>query len=257
MCEVPSRDVILKGLQREMPISVLASLDLRDKKVGLVIVDEVVGFCKHGNLAPPAPDAVIQSMIDQTDALAQRFCQAGAPILILQDTHDPNRPEPPYPPHCIEGSGEEKLVEELAWLTTPGTEGLSTVTVIKKDCICGWIGGVYYSISGDGNFVIDWIQNEEIEVVVVVGICTDICDLQFVHPVLSARNRGMLGLDDNQGVVIYVPGCATYDLPREIAETIDLPGGSHPNPHPRDLAQHTGLYLMMMSGAILVKDISL
>lgn len=52
----------------------------------------------------------------------------------------------------------------------------------------------------------------------VVGICTDICVLDFVCSTLSARNRGFLSpLED---VVVYSRGCATYDLPVHVSRSI-------------------------------------
>ena len=250
MCEVPNRDVILAGLQRELPVNILESFYLHDlhdrsRNIGLVIIDEVNGFCKPGagNLAPVAPDAVIDKMISLTNALALNFSDHNLPILVLCDTHAANRPEPPYPPHCIEGTGEEELVDQLKWLET---EDLSPVTVIHKNCINGFIGG----LTPVSNQVKDWVDFEEIEVMIVVGICTDICDLQFVQTVLSARNHGLLGnLED---VVIVAPACATYDLPLEVVRAIGLPDTAA---HPRDITQHLGLYLMQSSGAILVNDL--
>lgn len=52
----------------------------------------------------------------------------------------------------------------------------------------------------------------------VVGICTDICILDFVGTTLSARNTGLVPpLED---VVVYSKGCATYDLPVHVARNI-------------------------------------
>lgn len=49
----------------------------------------------------------------------------------------------------------------------------------------------------------------------VVGVCTDICVLDFVCSTLSARNRGFLNpLED---VVVYSRACATFDIPLEVA----------------------------------------
>lgn len=49
----------------------------------------------------------------------------------------------------------------------------------------------------------------------VAGICTDICVLDFVCSTLSARNRGFLApLKD---VVVYSHGCATFDFPTAAA----------------------------------------
>lgn len=52
----------------------------------------------------------------------------------------------------------------------------------------------------------------------MVGICTDVCVLDFVCSTLSARNRGLLvPLED---VIVYSNGCATFDLPIHVANTM-------------------------------------
>ena len=51
--------------------------------------------------------------------------------------------------------------------------------------------------------------------ILVVGICTDICVLDFACSALSVRNRQLLApLED---VIIYSGGCATFDLPVHVA----------------------------------------
>lgn len=49
----------------------------------------------------------------------------------------------------------------------------------------------------------------------VAGICTDICVLDFVCSTLSARNRGFLA--PLEEVVVYSHGCATFDFPESDA----------------------------------------
>ena len=63
----------------------------------------------------------------------------------------------------------------------------------------------------------------------MVGICTDVCVLDFVCSTISARNRGFFpSLED---VVVYSHGCATFDLPNDVARTI--PGAiAHPQVFP-------------------------
>lgn len=59
----------------------------------------------------------------------------------------------------------------------------------------------------------------------VVGVCTDICVLDFVCSTLSARNRGFLvPLED---VVVYSRACATFDIPLEVARNTKE-GLAHP-----------------------------
>lgn len=131
----------------------------------------------------------------------------------------------------------------LQWL-----ENDPSATLRRKDCIDGFLGSID---KHDGsNVFVDWVRNNDIKLVssntplffssnsiycffsffknqwcmfslwklLVVGICTDICVLDFVSSALSARNRGFLSpLED---VVVYSRACATYDLPLHIAETL-------------------------------------
>lgn len=54
--------------------------------------------------------------------------------------------------------------------------------------------------------------------ILVGGICTDVCVLDFVCSTLSARNHGFLTpLED---MVVYSRGCVTFDLPLHVARNI-------------------------------------
>ena len=66
--------------------------------------------------APPARDAAIEAMVSHTSALAQAMLARKLPVLVFLDTQEADKPEPPYPPHCIRGTGEEKLVPG-GWMT--------------------------------------------------------------------------------------------------------------------------------------------
>lgn len=62
----------------------------------------------------------------------------------------------------------------------------------------------------------------------VVGICTDICVLDFVCSALSARNHGHV--KPLKDVIVYSGACATFDLPLHVAKNI--PGAlAHPQVH--------------------------
>ena len=238
---------LLEGLRHEMPIA-LGSYALPERGVGLVIIDEVNGFCTPGagQLAPPAPDARIAAMVEETDRLARAFAARRWPLFVTLDTHEPDRPEPPYPPHCIRGTGEEKLVPQLAWL-----EDCPEATLLEKDCINTFVGAMEpANVRGaHGLFVnrfVDWVTVHDLRVLLVVGICTDICVMDFVLTALSARNHRLLG--ELRDIVVYEPACSTYDLPREKALELGLPPTAA---HPRELAHHFGLYAMAARGAIL------
>lgn len=242
----------LMGLLREqLPIEV-KPYDLGDAPTGLVIVDEVNGFCTvgAGNLAPKAPDEQVARMVEATDRLARRFAERKRPILAFLDTHQPGKPEPPYPPHCERGTGEENLVPELEWLErSPGA------TLIRKDCINGFVGAIEPSYAGGAhgqhhNKMVDWVNNHRLKTVVATGICTDICVMDFVLTMLSARNHDMMPtLED---IVVLEPATATYDLPRATAESIGLPATAA---HPKAPTHYMGLYFMASRGAILASEL--
>ncbi len=236
---------ITSALSNAMPIAT-GPLDLvKDcQKVGMVIVDEVNGFASvgAGNLAPPVPNEQVSTMVSETDRLAKLFTGQSWPILAFLDTHVPGKPEPPYPPHCESGTGEEELVPELKWLETdPNT------TLVRKDCINGFIGA--FDQNGQ-NAVVDWVKTNGITDLLVVGICTDICVMDFVLTSLSARNHDMMpGLVD---IHVYDKGCSTYDLPLEVAKEAGLPEVAA---HPQDITHYMGLYFMASRGAKLVGSV--
>jgi nicotinamidase-related amidase len=183
-------------------------------------------------------------MVSETDRLARAFLAAGRPVFAFLDTHQPGKPEPPYPPHCEAGTGQEDLVPELRWL-----EGADGVTLLRKDCINGFIGAV----RPDGsNAFARWIEAHGVRQALVVGICTDICVMDFVLTLLSARNHGLT--PPLEEVLVYERGCATYDLPRGAAEQL---GYGATAAHPQGPTHHMGLYFMASRGARLVSEVEL
>ncbi|KAF5738037.1 nicotinamidase 1-like isoform X1 [Tripterygium wilfordii] len=230
-------------LKSELPVE-QESLTLNgDVNTGLVLVDVVNGFCTvgAGNLAPQQPNKQISEMVDESVRLARAFCEKKWPVFGFIDCHHPDVPEHPYPPHCIAGTDEARLVPALQWL-----ENEPNVKLRFKDCINGYLG----SVEKDGsNVFVDWIKDNQIKVILVVGICTDVCVLDFVSSTLSARNRGFLpSLED---VFVYSGGCATYDLPVDVARAI-----KGAIAHPQDLLHHVGLYMARGRGAKIISEVS-
>ncbi len=236
---------LLAAMRAEMPLAAEA-VELGEQAVGLIIVDEVNGFAKTGggNLAPPEHNPQVATMVAETDRLARAFAARGWPILAFLDTHVPGKPEPPYPPHCEAGTGEEELVDELKWL-----EGEANATLVRKDCINGFVGSI---TQAGNNRVVDWARDHALKQLLVVGICTDICVMDFVLTMLSARNHEMMpGLED---ILVYDAGCSTYDLPKAVA--VEL-GFGEAAAHPQAPTHHMGLYFMASRGARLVDDVEL
>ena len=240
-----SAEIILQEITESMPLSKVG-LDLREnrKGYGLIIVDEVNGFATvgAGNLAPQTPNKQVSVMVSETNRLASSFTKQEMPILAFLDTHDSGKPQLPYTPHCERGTGEEDLVPELKWL-----ENDPQTTLVRKDCINGFIG----AIQPDGsNSIIDWVRDNQLTNILVVGICTDICVMDFVLTMLSVRNHGML--PSLKEVLVYDKGCSTYNLPRNIVEEIGLPASAS---HPQKITHYMGLYFMASRGAKLVNSV--
>ncbi|KAL2957258.1 hypothetical protein AAZX31_18G135300 [Glycine max] len=183
-----SSNNIVEQLREEIPVKQQSLTLSGDIKTGLILVDVVNGFCSIG-----AGNLAFQSILSERKL----------PIFAFLDSHHPNKPEPPYPPHCLIGSSEEKLVPDLLWL-----ENDPNATLRQKECIDGFLGSYVF---------IDWMKNNQIKQILVAGMCTDICVLDFVSSVLflSARNSGFLPPLEN--VIISSQACATYDLPLHLA----------------------------------------
>jgi nicotinamidase-related amidase len=248
---MPEPTALLAGLEAHLPVR-LQTYEFTGRAAGLAIVHEVNGFCTvgAGNLAPREPNPQIARMVAETDRLARRFVEAKRPILAFLDTHEPDKPEPPYPPHCIRGSGEENHVPELLWL-----DDCSQVTNLRTDCINCFVGTTEASYLGGGhgqfhNKVVDWVNGHRLDSIVTVGICTDICVLDFVATMLSVRNHGLT--PTLKDVVVYEPGCSTYDLPLAATEELGLPPTAA---HPQAPTHHIGLYVMAGRGAVLASEL--
>lgn len=225
----------------------LAPVPLGRGPVGLVIVDAGVAFTREGALADPEH---MVPMVGRIDALYRDLrARLGDQLhtLCFLDTHHADIPEPPYPPHGVIGTGEEDIDPDLAWLLDE-----PRVTVIRKDCINGFVGAI--DRDTNNNAFCDWVITHDIVTLVVVGDCTDICVSDFVVTVLSARNHGLLtsahpeaerpryvGEIENLRVVVHEPGCETFHAP---------------GLHDRPAAHHVGLWLMASRGAILSSELT-
>jgi nicotinamidase-related amidase len=212
--------------------------------VGLVIVDPVVGFTRRGLLSDPVRMAPMVEAIDREYKALRDALGARLHTLVFRDAHAPDIPEPPYPPHCIVGTGEELVDPALEWiLAEPRVIG------IAKDCINGFVGAI--DRRSHRNAFAEWVVANEIRTILVVGDCTDICVSDLVVTTLSARNHGLLTSEDpdrdRAAYVRAVTGLEIAVLPGACA-TFDAPGHDHATAH------HVGLWLMASRGATIASE---
>lgn len=216
-----------------------------DRPTGLIIVDVVNGFCTvgDGSYAPTEPNEQIETMISENNRLSKGFTARGLPILVFLDVHEPGKPESPYPLHCERGTGEEKLVPQLKWL-----EDNPHTTLIEKDCVNGFIGAI--ALDTGNNNLLQWVNQNKLEALVVVGICTDVCVMDLVVTMLSARNHDLT--PTLKDLAVYTKGCATHDMTPEMVTQLGLPKTAI---HPQKIAHHVGLYTMAERGALIASTI--
>lgn len=220
-------------------------LDLSsDGFVGLVVVDPGVGFTRRGALADPERMAPMVREIAREYKALRATLGDRLKTLVFLDTHHADIPEPPYPPHGVIGTGEEEIDPDLSWL--PDEPG---VTVIRKDCINGFVGAIDRKTGR--NAFCEWAKENGFSTILVTGDCTDICVSDFVVAALSARNHGLLTDADPDAeraryvaavtglrIAVLQGACATFHAP---------PG------HDAAVAHRVGLWLMAGRGAVIAE----
>ena len=156
----------------------------------IIVVDVLNGFCRAGSLASERLGAVVPGI----RAYLEREVAAGAALVFLADTHDPDDREfDVFPPHCVAGSGEEEIVDELRDLA-------AAAPVVRKRRYSGFFGT-------DLDGLLSGLRPAVVE---VVGVCTDVCVL---HTVADLRNR-------DYRVVVHSSLVETYDAPGHDADEV-------------------------------------
>ncbi len=229
-------------LETAFPIS-RRTVELRGL-VGLVVIDPGVGFVRRGALSDPERMVPMCTRIGAVYRELVGRLGEDLRTCVFLDTHAADIPEPPYPPHCVVGTGEELIDEELAWLVEE-----PRVTVIKKDCINGFVGSIDRD-TGRNAFA-EWVKGEGVTTLLVTGDCTDICVSDFVVTALSARNHGLFtraAPADRGAYTAAITGFEIVVLPDACA-TFEAPG------HASAPAHHVGLWLMASRGAVIAAEL--
>lgn len=194
----------------------LESLDLKslDKnRTMLLIVDINKGFAKAGALYSDR----IEKLINPISNLAKYALNNGIRVKAFTDYHTEDSIElKAYPNHCMKDTDEWELVEEL---------NLEGIEVIKKNSTNGFL---------EENFI---LNKEEIDNVIIVGDCTDICIYQLAISLRAEFNRV------NKDGEIYVP--------KKIVDTFDMPM------HKANFMNYVFLNSMLDNGVKVIEDIIL
>ena len=133
----------------------------------ILVVDMLKGFYKIGNLANPRMENIIPNVI----TLLKKKSREGYKAIFLGDVHKENDIEfKTFPPHCIMETEEIDVIDELQSFLKKGK-------YISKN-----------SFSGLFNTELEKaLENYNVQNIIVVGVCTDICVL---HTVVDLIMRG-------------------------------------------------------------------
>ena len=122
----------------------------------LIIIDINNGFAKKGALY----NERVEKLINPITEYAKQF---KGKILAFTDSHKKDSIEfESYPVHCLEGTWESEVVDEL--------KAIKDLMVIKKNTTNGFL-------ERDFQGFLDW--NKDINKFEIVGCLTDICVYQF------------------------------------------------------------------------------
>lgn len=150
----------------------------------LIVTDVQEGFTRRGNLASPECTAAIPRVV----GIVEEELAAGTPVVLTKDSHVPHDPEfRMFPPHCILGTEEHHLVEELREMEP------TAAAVIHKHRYSAFF-------RTELEAVLETLDPDEVH---ICGFCTDICVL---HTTSDLRNR-------DYDVVVRSEGCETFDAP--------------------------------------------
>jgi len=147
----------------------------------IIVVDVLNGFCKAGNLASPRCRAAIPRIKD----VVEERRKSGDLLIFLADTHDSqDREFEVFPVHCVRGTEEAEVVEELQPYLLEGQ-------LIRKRRYSGFFETDLEAV----------LSAASPQTVTVVGVCTDIC---VMHTVADLRNR-------DYRVVVPAAAVETFD----------------------------------------------
>ena len=164
--------------------------ELEELKQLLIIVDMVNGFVKEGAMA----DKKIAHIIPEQLRLIKMILEKNEGLAFIKDNHELGcREFERFPIHCVIGTEEAELVDELK--------------PYEKEAL------VYPKNSTSAifapNFMEDIQRMKNLKEVIITGCCTDICDMNLAIPLQNYFDQ------NNQKVDIIVPTNAveTYDAP--------------------------------------------
>lgn len=188
--------------------------ELNLSKTMLFIIDMNNGFAKKGALYSDRVEALINPITNLAKILEAKNCE----IIAFTDSHNKDSIElRSYPTHCLENDYESKIVDEISTI--------KNLKVIPKN-------------STNGFFCLEDKNFNNIDNIIVVGDCTDICIYQFVVTLKSYFNQN--NIDKN------------IIVPMNLVDTYHID-----NIHNAEIMNIVFLNSMIQNGVEVIKEIEL
>ncbi|PLS19541.1 cysteine hydrolase [Bacillus sp. M6-12] len=178
-------DKIVDSLEN---LPVLKVEDLSKEDTAVIVIDMINGFAKEGALASNRVEGIIPYLVEKLSLFE------GYNKVFFADEHNEKSIEfGNYPAHCLKGSKESEVIEELQ----PFVKDLGEV--IPKNSTNGFVTKGFA----------EWLgKHPKIRNFVIFGDCTDLCVLQF-----SLTLKAYLNEWDTIGhVIVPVKGVETFHL---------------------------------------------
>lgn len=189
--------------------------NLKKAKKLLVVVDLVKGFVTEGNMADPK----IQTIVPKSKELVTRFIENDNQVVFIKDCHEKDAAEfNRFPKHCVKGTKEAEMVDELICFE-------NNVVVFEKNSTSAIFAKDFLSFIN---------QLENLEEIVIVGCCTDICVMNLAIPLQNYFDEK----DKNVKIIVPINATETYDAPI----------------HPKDEYNEMAYKFMMQAGINVVNN---
>ena len=162
----------------------------------VLIVDMLKGFYNIGALANPRMANIIPNVVELLDSKSKQ----GYELIFVRDRHKPDDKEfETWPPHCIEGTKEAEIIDELKEFTGPHKKNTEPPIYLLKTRYSGFF-------ETELEYLLR--TRKKPEQVIVVGVCTDIC---ILHTVADLRMR-------DYKVIVPKDCVETFDSPEHPAD---------------------------------------
>ena len=202
----------------------LAIENINPKKTIAFSIDVNNGFAKSGAMSSERVNAIIDDSAKTLKALSEK----GIQLVAYTDTHTKESPEfLMYPEHCLEGTEEQKVVEEIS--------SIEGIVIKPKNSTNGFLA---YNPLIQKEMEYDNLTQKDLDnmdTFIVTGDCTDICVYQF-----AISLKTYLDQCNRKGTII---------IPINLVETFDAPF------HNGDFMNMVFLNSLASNGVKLVSEI--